>query len=414
MGTTHDRIRTTAAGLATALFVVGIWLPLLGLIGGWNPDEGLRERRVLETRPPFEATLESLRTYPARFEAYFNDRFGFREFMIRTNNVVRVVWLGDGPRTRMGRFQEPARGPAAAPHPLSRGVLRGRDSWFYLFTGAMMRDFRGLATYSPETLAETQRALERRRDRLAARGIPYLLVIVPEKYTVYPEHLPENIIRVEEETRADQLVNHLRANSDLDVLDLRPALIGARPEGRLYHRTGAHWNDLGAYVAYREILERLGVQFPALEPLPLAAFERRTQIGPARPLLGIFGLRDRLSDELIELVPRSRRIARAVALADPPPSVVEPPAVARATQRLLDDMETGREDLPRAVMLHDSFTRVGLADFLSEHFERIAYVRGQVLDMELIERERPDVVIEERVERFLGPTQRAAAKAVRP
>ena len=109
MDTTHHKIRATADGLATALFAVGIWLPLLGLIVGWNPDEGLRERRVMETRPPFEATWQSLRTYPPRFEAYFNDRFGFRDFMIRANNVVRVVWLGDGPRTRMGRFQEPAR-----------------------------------------------------------------------------------------------------------------------------------------------------------------------------------------------------------------------------------------------------------------------------------------------------------------
>ncbi len=30
----------------------------------------------------------------------------------------------------------------------------------------------------------------RRREWLAARGIAYVVTVVPEKFTIYPEHLP--------------------------------------------------------------------------------------------------------------------------------------------------------------------------------------------------------------------------------
>ena len=56
----------------------------------------------------------------------------------------------------------------------------------------------------------------------------------------------------------------------------------------------------------------------------------------------------------------------------------------------------------RAVMLHDSFN-TNVAPFLAEHFGRIVYVSGSSLNLNraLIERERPGVVIQEFVERYL-------------
>ena len=61
------------------------------------------------------------------------------------------------------------------------------------------------------------------------------------------------------------------------------------------------------------------------------------------------------------------------------------------TRYALPDSERARH-LPRAVMLHNSFTNTMMAD-LSEHFREILYVRGRRLDLELIRREQPDIVI---------------------
>ena len=56
---------------------------------------------------------------------------------------------------------------------------------------------------------------------------------------------------------------------------------------------------------------------------------------------------------------------------------------------------------PRAVMFRDSFANA-LIPYLSEHFERILYVWDRDVDLALVDIEKPDVVIQEIVGRFLS------------
>ena len=62
------------------------------------------------------------------------------------------------------------------------------------------------------------------RDWLARRGIAYLLVVSPNKSTVYPEFMPPLYPR-HRTTRMDQLAEHLgRHVGGFPLLDLRPVL----------------------------------------------------------------------------------------------------------------------------------------------------------------------------------------------
>jgi hypothetical protein len=60
------------------------------------------------------------------------------------------------------------------------------------------------------------------------------------------------------------------------------------------------------------------------------------------------------------------------------------------------------ENLPRAVVLHDSFIHE-LRPFISEHFSRVRYIWDWDFNFytEIIIEENPDIVIEEMAERFL-------------
>ena len=202
---------------------------------------------------------------------------------------------------------------------------------------------------------------------------------------VYPEYLPWNVRLVRETTRARQVAAQLEAHSNVPVVDLLPALLKAKPEERLYDRTGTHWNDYGAYVAYREILAGLG-----LPSLPLEAFSIERRVGPARPFLNLLEIRDLLSEEYIRFVPNTSRIARQ---ADGPPD-------GKRWLRGMPPSEivkvTGDPALPRALVFHDSFTTINLELFLSEHFERVYYRWCYHFDRKLVESERPNIVIEER------------------
>ena len=66
------------------------------------------------------------------------------------------------------------------------------------------------------------------------------------------------------------------------------------------------------------------------------------------------------------------------------------------------DLVFEQEDtrLPRAVMFRDSFA-IWLTPLLSENFSHIRYSWQYTFDREIIERERPDIVIQEMVERVL-------------
>ena len=102
------------------------------------------------------------------------------------------------------------------------------------------------------------------------------------------------------------------------------------------------------------------------------------------------GLKRVLREQDLLLVPRRPRLARVVE-----PSGGQP------------DDEVGRlvtgipgSTLPRAVILRDSFASQ-LAPFLSEHFSRAVYLWQNDFDAEVVEREHPDIVIQEIVGRHL-------------
>ena len=52
-----------------------------------------------------------------------------------------------------------------------------------------------------------------RRDWLAERGIKYLVVVAPNKNTVYPEMLPGGFEKATDDSQLDQLLRYIKKNS---------------------------------------------------------------------------------------------------------------------------------------------------------------------------------------------------------
>jgi hypothetical protein len=251
--------------------------------------------------------------------------------------------------------------------------------------------------FSPHALQQWVRMLEARRDWLAAQGIPFVLVIAPDKQTIYPESLPRALRkRAKEETRLDQLIAALRANTDIQIIDVRPALCEAKERDRLYDHTDSHWNDRGAYVAYTAMMNELSRQFPQLTPMARDAFSDAETIKPGGDCARLVGLPKRFPELSLSLVPKFTRQAQRRPIDGP--YAENNPLRPFAT-------EHPNHALPRAVMFHDSFGS-HLIPFLSDHFQRIAYawVRADspYFDRELVLRERPNIVIQQIVERKLA------------
>jgi hypothetical protein len=337
------------------------------------------EKRHLADFPPLPTDLRSLRSFSSEFEAFYNDHFGFREAMIRWHNYLKYRWLGISPTSR---------------------VLIGRGGWLYTADEGALEDTIGAARLHPSQLEAWRRILTDRRDWLAERGVHYLFVVAPNKHTIYPEYLPRHLHRASGRTRMDQFSAHFAAHSDLHPLDLRAVLEDAKNRDRVYLQTDTHWNRQGAYVAYLAIMQRLAARLPEVRILPETDLKRGMLEGRVGDLAHMLNLAQHTPREQVPYIRLRNTCARSWKVDatgwDHRP-MVRPP---RATM-----CPDGRVT---AVVFHDSFGD-WLIPFWAESFARVVFVNRSYdhdIMASLMERVRPDVVIEQRVERQLGRVPR--------
>jgi hypothetical protein len=239
---------------------------------------------------------------------------------------------------------------------------------------------------------------ERRRAWLAKRHIKYVLFFAPSKCEIYPEFLPDEYLPVNEQSRQDQLLGALKNRTAVDFIDLRPALLSAKGQFKyaLYYKTDTHWNTLGAFIAYREIARQLALQFKTIEPLDVSDIE----ITPGRISTGdlahVMGLKGQLSEK--SAIANNKRPFHWLRL----PNVALPDELNESGVTQYFSTHQDRAQLPKAFVICDSFMDY-LQPLLSENFRTaLFYYWPSTFPSSLIEKEMPDVVIEEVAERGLA------------
>ena len=358
------------------LFLLLLWLPLLDSVFHFDWTASLNENRRMAEWPGLPKSWHGLQDYAGGLEAYYNDHFGCRKCLVQWHNKLK--W---------SLFREKIAGDVR--------LLPGKDGWLYYTEGDMVDHYTGELQFTPEQLHDWQVLLEKRRDWLAKRGIKYLFVVAPDKHTIYPEYLPDWIKKVRPQTKLDQFIAYMQEHSTVPVLDVRDVILAAKKNHPVYMRTDTHWNDIGAFVAYQKLVESMARQLPALklEPLPLASFDLTNQLMPGGDLARSLGLSMTESNAWF-LIPKPGL---------PSFTITQPPAE-HPTEPVFS---TNALAQGRLVIFHDSFavndTYAGTwSPFLGYHFNRITYLWQYNLDTAWIERDKPDIVVTEMVERFFN------------
>jgi alginate O-acetyltransferase complex protein AlgJ len=355
--------------ILVALFLAIIVTPSLGLLLGLDRSRvSNAEMRSLAGFPEWSWHRDAIATWPDRFQSYFNDRFAFRNALIRLQ--AGVLWRGL--------------------HTSSTDtVIAGKGDWLFYADDGGIQDYVQAEPFTEAQLQQWQRTLERMRDWLASHGTRFLFVLAPDKQMIYPELMPASLHRLHDSYRADQFVAYMRAHSTVEILDLRPAILEAKPHELLYHRYDTHWNDRGALIGYRQIAMRLQKWFPAIAPLQRSDFvtSPAASSGDKTTMLDLV---DQGKVTMPGLVPQRGWSSTVVFPENPDPYGEDGTIVTEVRPG------TGL----RAVMFRDSFAG-RLIPFLSEHFSRILYQWQNNFDPDLVQREHPDVVIQEMVGRHL-------------
>jgi alginate O-acetyltransferase complex protein AlgJ len=355
--------------IVVAVFVLA--LPVLALVKPFGGDLTPWENRSLANWP----SLFPLAEFRSRFEHAFADRFPGRGALIRLHHAALVKVFHASPLSN---------------------VLIGRDGWLFWLGEdghSLDRHYRGTLPIQDSEIAATAAELTRRDHYLASRGVAYLVVVVPEKFTIYPEHLPEWVMPSPARRPLARLGAMITA-AGVNYVDLTDALWNAKASARVYYQTDSHWNLLGATVGREMIMHRVQ-DLLGDKRLPTIASPLRPPYVP-----GVDWYRGDLARMIVE-PPLYREPDYAPLI-----KVLANPS-GRCGRRIDDGKDDGfefyrcpRPGLPKAVMYHDSMG-IYLIPLLTDDFSRVVFVSSHRLDAALIEREKPDIVIEEMVERAL-------------
>lgn len=294
------------------------------------------------------------------------------------------------PQTDLHSLFMPIMGKWVTVGPALDLVLIGREGWLYYTGDRSIEDYQGLEQLSPLALERIDANLNRVRAQLEGQGIAFQIAIAPDKQTIYPEYLPEEIQKLQPGTRLDQILAYNQLHAGAPMLDLRAEMQLRKQTEVIYYRTDSHWNNLGAYYAYAQIMQTLTLKFPALEPRPLSDYTITKRQVSGLELAYLIWKQNELTDEMVTLSPLFERRAE-------PADVPFLPQNSMLTfARQVDD-----PSLPTAVIFRDSFG-TNLVPFFEEHFRRVVFVWSSRVDLELVAYEQPDIVILEVVERKAG------------
>ncbi len=358
--------------LISLLFLVTIFASLIGGLIEEDSNVSTTEKRALASFPPFELRGGSIKRFPGLFDDYYADHFGGREWLSTTYRRIKLA-LGDSP---------------------SQDVTFGKDGW--LFLGSVkhgynnynnpMGDARNLDLYSDEELQWVAHYMSTMKKWLNDQGIEYLFVLLPNKHTVYPEFLPDYIQKVNPRSSSDQLVDYIRGHTDVALVDVRQLLLENKQAHRLYSRSDTHWNHYASNLAQYEIFKAIAEYYPkAVKPqrYPLAPGVNR-QAGDLANMIGVH--------DYEELAPNP--VFKHGCLP------VKHPRDAQETEIFSVTCDSAQL---KTLIFRDSFFNF-LKPYFSRQFKQITYVWGK-LDYEVLKQqlaiEKPDLVIEEMVERKL-------------
>jgi len=318
--------------------------------------------------------LSSWRKFPARFEEFLNEHLPGRVSILDANAKLRVETLGisSAPRVWLG----------------TGGML------FFDPRPELAAEFIG--EQAEASAVEYWSELARKRqDWCTSRGIRFLTVIAPDKQSVCTDHLPPALRDLHGASILDRIMSAWQREPAVPVVDLRADLRSARLTTEVYLQKDTHWSPYGTWLAYRETVSAMKALVPTDPPADWNELELERSPTGSGDIWRLLGFSRPAAEEWHDCPRLHDRIARIV------PERVEIPENQRLSHRQAQVWTRRDGRGPRVILFGDSFAGNLYQFLLAQNCSRLVSAPTYEMIELLIERERPDIVICETVERKL-------------
>ncbi len=180
---------------------------------------------------PLSRFPEKLSTdFPKQLEEYYSDNFGLRATYVSLHSYLIQKIFNDSPDPK---------------------VISGKDGWLFLEEAAS--DFMKTNTFDDHQVHRIYRTLKQMSEYLETIGTKFYFTIAPNKNTIYGEYMPDRYVTKEKPSNL-RLVSSYLNEKDFEYIDLSYVLTEDKNNTTTYHKKDTHWNNHGAFIAYRKIL----------------------------------------------------------------------------------------------------------------------------------------------------------------
>ena len=242
-----------------------------------------------------------------------------------------------------------------------------------------------------ENEKELVKKLKTLNQYLKSQGITLVIAIAPNKSTIYPDTLPEQIKPLSKLSWLDSLLAYSGEEYMPLIVDLRPPLLTERQDRDVFYKTDTHWNGYGAFAAYQAIISALKPSCPELRPyeisdLNLKLVVKENDLHDAPRMMGISTIKE-------------------------PTLFIAPKKPFVQTVHPVEDYDYNQfsslqdSTLPTLLSFHDSQGAHYLNDYLSMSFGKSYFIHylsmPEYLTRESIAQFKPDIIVIQMVERAL-------------
>lgn len=232
----HTR-QINLSSLSKNLTIVAFWvilvLPAIQMVFKpiriYEVDE--HRSKVLFPRLVAKDRLKDNGAIGKEIQNWFNDNYGLRDLFIRIKNQIDYSIFNKSDRIHLGN-----------------------QGWMY---------YRNVLDVQKIQL---DRVLERAwidyceqfvllNQYLKSRGIRLIIMVIPLKDVIYPEHLPITIPNLPERSKFQEIHEFLDKIPDVVVFDAKSELESLKKTRQAYHKTDFHWTDPAAFHVARNLVE---------------------------------------------------------------------------------------------------------------------------------------------------------------
>lgn len=218
------------------LFLLILILPGLFLLGNFSVDYSGFEKRKLTSWSSLHQKGWKSKDLIEGYSDFIDDRIGFRTEAIKFYNTF--CYLFSMSSTSIMKF--------------------GKQGWLYNDNELNFEQYKGNKIYQNGRVNVLCKHIKMCQQQIEQQyGATFIYFTAPDKHLIYPEYLPTYMECFENQYKNMDIVNSGLENWKIKHIDIISKLQSQAKNDLLYQKASAHWNHLGAYMGYRQVIESM-------------------------------------------------------------------------------------------------------------------------------------------------------------